>query len=87
MTHDGLVVIQTAATLPGSGQVPTNSMIQCAGRRGGGLASVPGTRAFISGSGLVPAEYSSGGRARYGHTTKGGSEAARTALTGAGSAA
>ena len=47
----------------------------------------PATRAVMSDSGLVPAEYSSGEWARYGHITKGGSEAVRTALTGAASAA
>ena len=38
-------------------------------------------RAFMSCTGLVPAEYSSGERTRRGHITKAGSEPVRTALT------
>ena len=38
-------------------------------------------RAFMSYTGLVPAEYSSGERTRRGHITKAGSEPVRTALT------
>ena len=41
----------------------------------------PAARAFMSYTGLVPAEYSSGERTRRGHITKAGSEPVRTALT------
>ena len=41
----------------------------------------PAARAFMSYTGLVPAEYSSGDRTRRGHITKAGSEPVRTALT------
>ena len=41
----------------------------------------PGARAFMSYTGLVPSEYSSGDRTRRGHITKAGSEPARTTLT------
>jgi transposase len=41
----------------------------------------PAARAFVSYTGLVPAEYSSGERTRRGHITKAGSEPVRTALT------
>jgi transposase len=41
----------------------------------------PVARAFMSYTGLVPAEYSSGERTRRGHITKAGSEPVRTALT------
>ena len=41
----------------------------------------PAARAFMSWTGLVPAEYSSGDRTRRGHITKAGSEPVRTALT------
>jgi len=40
----------------------------------------PAARAFMSYTGLVPAEYSSGERTRRGHITKAGSEPVRTAL-------
>jgi transposase len=40
----------------------------------------PAARAFMSWTGLVPAEYSSGERTRRGHITKAGSEPVRTAL-------
>jgi transposase len=40
----------------------------------------PSARAFMSFTGLVPAEYSSGERTRRGSITKAGSAAARTAL-------
>ena len=41
----------------------------------------PAARAFMSWTGLVPAEYSSGDRTRRGHITKAGSEPVRVALT------
>lgn len=41
----------------------------------------PAARAFMSYTGLVPAEYSSGEQTRRGHITKAGSEPVRTALT------
>ena len=41
----------------------------------------PAARAFMSYTGLVPAEYASGERTRRGHITKAGSEPVRTALT------
>jgi transposase len=41
----------------------------------------PAARAFMSFTGLVPAEYSSGERTRRGHITKAGSEPVRSALT------
>ena len=41
----------------------------------------PAARAFMSYTGLVPAEYSSGEKTRRGHITKAGSEPVRTALT------
>ncbi len=41
----------------------------------------PAARAFMSYTGLVPSEYSSGERTRRGHITKAGSEPVRTALT------
>ena len=41
----------------------------------------PAARAFMSYTGLVPAEYSSGERTRRGHITKAGPEPVRTALT------
>jgi transposase len=41
----------------------------------------PAARMFMSWTGLVPAEYSSGERTRRGHITKAGSEPVRTALT------
>ena len=40
----------------------------------------PAARAFMSYTGLVPAEYSSGERTRRGHITKAGSEPVRTTL-------
>jgi transposase len=40
----------------------------------------PAARAFMSYTGLVPSEYSSGERTRRGHITKAGSEPVRTAL-------
>ncbi len=46
----------------------------------------PAARAFMSYTGLVPAEYSSGERTRRGHITKAGSEPVRTALTDAATA-
>ena len=41
----------------------------------------PAARTFMSYTGLVPSEYSSGERTRRGHITKAGSEPVRTALT------
>ena len=41
----------------------------------------PAARAFMSYTGLVPSEYSSGERTRRGRITKAGSEPVRTALT------
>jgi transposase len=41
----------------------------------------PAARAFMSYTGLVPSEYSSGERTRRGHITKAGSEPVRTTLT------
>ena len=41
----------------------------------------PAARAFMSYTGLVPSEYSSGDRTRRGHITKAGSEPVRTTLT------
>ncbi len=41
----------------------------------------PAAGAFMSYTGLVPAEYSSGGKTRRGHITTAGSEPVRTALT------
>ena len=46
----------------------------------------PAARAFMSHTGLVPAEYSSAERIRRGHIIKAGSEPVRTALTEAASA-
>src|SRR5213592_1173663 len=45
-----------------------------------GWRRFPSARAFMSFTGLVPAEYSSGERTRRGSITKAGSAAARTAL-------
>ena len=44
----------------------------------------PSARAFMGYTGLVPAEYCSGGRTRRGHITKAGSGPVRTALIEAG---